>query len=54
MVSRRAPAAPRVDLIRVMDLLQTHITTALCQAVFRRVRTTERLMRAVPGKEEYR
>jgi hypothetical protein len=31
-----------VDLIRVMNLLQTHITSALCQTVFRRVRTTER------------
>lgn len=37
-----AAAAARVDLIRVMDLLQTHITSALCQTVFRRVRTTER------------
>lgn len=37
-----ARAAKRVDLIRVLDLLQTHITSALCQAVFRRVRVTER------------
>ena len=37
-----AAAAARVDLIRVMDLLQTHMTSALCQTVFRRVRTTER------------
>lgn len=41
MASRRAPP-PRLDLIRVMDLLQTHITRALCHAVFRRVRITER------------
>jgi len=43
-MARRSPAAAaaRVDLIRVMDLLQTHITSALCQTVFRRVRTTER------------
>ncbi len=43
-MARRPPAAAaaRVDLIRVMDLLQTHITSALCQTVFRRVRTTER------------
>lgn len=32
----------RINLVRVMDLLQEHITSALCQAVFRRVRTTER------------
>ena len=42
-MARRPPAAAaRIDLIRVMDLLQTHITSALCQTVFRRVRTTER------------
>jgi Transposase DDE domain len=43
-MARRPPgaAAARVDLIRVMDLLQTHITSALCQTVFRRIRTTER------------
>jgi Transposase DDE domain len=37
-----ATAAPRVDVIRVMDLLQTHITSALCRTVFRRVRIAER------------
>ena len=42
MARRRPTAEKRVDLIRVMDLLQTHITSALCQTVFRRVRTTER------------
>ena len=36
------PAAARVDLIRVMDLLQTHVTPALCQAAFQRMRRTER------------
>src|ERR1700746_336213 len=42
-MARRPPgaAAARVDLIRVMDLLQTHITSALCQTVFRRIRPTE-------------
>lgn len=35
-------AAARVDLIRVMDLLHRHITPALCQAVFQRVRDAER------------
>jgi hypothetical protein len=42
MGKRPPPAATRVNLIRVMDLLQTHITSALCQTVFRRVRRTER------------
>ena len=43
-MARHSPAAAavRIDLIRVMDLLQTHITSALCQTVFRRVRITER------------
>jgi len=43
-MARRPPtaAAARVGLARVMDPLQTHITSALCQTVFRRVRTTER------------
>jgi hypothetical protein len=31
-----------IDLLRVVDLLQEHITPALCRAVFRAVRTTER------------
>ena len=38
MGKRPPAAATRVNLIRVMDLLQTHITSALCQTVFRRVR----------------
>lgn len=42
MVKSRAPADRRIDLIRVLDLLQTHITGALCRTVFRRVRLTER------------
>jgi hypothetical protein len=37
-----AGADGRVNLIRIMDLLQEHITGAMCQAVFRRVRVTER------------
>ena len=32
----------RIDLIRVIELLRTHITPALCQAAFGRVRDTER------------
>ena len=31
-----------VDLVRVLELLRTHITAALCQTVFATVRTTER------------
>jgi Transposase DDE domain len=31
-----------IDLLRVVDLLQEHITPALCRAVFGAVRTTER------------
>jgi hypothetical protein len=42
MARRPAPVAPRVDLIRVLDLLQTHITTALCRTVFQCVRIRER------------
>ena len=41
-MARRSASEKRIDLIRVMDLLQIHITSALCQTVFRRVRTTER------------
>ncbi len=38
-----ACSAPvRIDLVRVLELLRTHITAALCQTVFRTVRTTER------------
>jgi hypothetical protein len=42
MATSRPTAENRIDLIRVMDLLQVHITSALCRAVFRRVRVTER------------
>jgi hypothetical protein len=31
-----------IDLLRVIDLLQTHITPVLCRAVFGKVRKTER------------
>lgn len=41
MVAKRAVADRRGDLIRMLDLLQTHITGALCRTVFRRVRMTE-------------
>jgi len=42
-MGKRTPAGTvRIDLIRVMDLLQAHLTPALCQAAFRRVRITER------------
>ena len=42
-VSRSAPVS--IDLVRVLELLRTHITAALCQTVFRTVRTTERQRR---------
>jgi hypothetical protein len=38
--TRSAPV--RIDLVRVLELLRTHITAALCQTVFQTVRTTER------------
>lgn len=41
-MGRRGPAGPQVNLLRVVELLQTHITPALCHAVFGRVRRTER------------
>ena len=34
--------AKTIDLLRVVDLLQEHITPALCRTVFGAVRTTER------------
>lgn len=37
---RSAPVS--VDLVRVLELLRTHITAALCQTVFATVRITER------------
>jgi len=40
---RSAPVS--VDLVRVLELLRTHITTALCQTVFATVRRTERQRR---------
>jgi DDE family transposase len=45
MGAKTRAAAARIDLIRVMDLLQAQLTPALCQAAFRRVRTTERQRR---------
>jgi hypothetical protein len=41
--ARSAPVS--VDLVRVLELLRTHITAALCQTVFATVRTTERQRR---------
>jgi hypothetical protein len=38
--ARSAPV--RIDLVRVLELLRTHITAALCQTVFQTVRITER------------
>ncbi len=40
---RSAPV--RIDLVRVLELLRTHITAALCQTVFATVRITERQRR---------
>ncbi len=40
MAKRRA--AREINLLRLIDLLQEHITSALCRAVFHRVRQTER------------
>lgn len=40
---RSAPV--RINLVRVLELLRTHITAALCQTVFQTVRTTERQRR---------
>src|SRR5438876_8649378 len=37
-----AQCAKTIDLLRVVDLLQEHITPALCRTVFGAVRTTER------------
>src|SRR5256885_14748946 len=37
-----AKRAKTIDLLRVVDLLQEHITPALCQTVFGAVRRTER------------
>lgn len=34
--------AKTIDLLRVVDLLQEHITSALCRTVFGEVRKTER------------
>jgi len=39
-IARSAPVS--VDLVRVLELLRTHITAALCQTVFHTLRTTER------------
>ncbi len=40
--ARRGPAGPQINLLRVVELLQTPIIPALRQAVFGRVRRTER------------
>src|SRR5437867_12596079 len=37
-----AKRAKTIDLLRVVDLLQEHITPALCRTVFGEVRKTER------------
>lgn len=42
MARHPAAAEVQINLVRIMDLLQEHITSALCHAVFGRVRTTER------------
>jgi hypothetical protein len=42
-LSRSAPVS--VDLVRVLELLRTHITAALCQTVFTTLRLTERQRR---------
>jgi Transposase DDE domain len=42
-VARSAPVS--VDLVRILELLRTHITAALCQTVFATVRVTERQRR---------
>jgi hypothetical protein len=42
-LSRSAPVS--VDLVRVLELLRTHITAALCQTVFTTLRITERQRR---------
>jgi len=42
MAKVTAAGEVRINLVRVLALLQEHITHALCEAVFQRVRTTER------------
>ncbi len=42
-IARSAPVS--VDLVRVLELLRTHITAALCQTVFATLRVTERQRR---------
>jgi hypothetical protein len=44
MAPRRS-APVQVDLGRVLELLRTHITAALCRTVFASVRITERQRR---------
>ena len=46
-MGRRGAAARRINLLQVVELLQTHITPAPCQAVFGRVRRTERQRRSM-------
>ncbi len=38
----RGTASVRINLTHTLELLQTHLSAALCQTVFARVRTTER------------
>lgn len=40
-----ASAAPSVNLARIIELLHTHLTAALCHTVFQRVRNRERQRR---------
>ena len=42
MAKVTAAGEVRINLVRVLALLQEHITHALCEATFQRVRTTER------------
>ncbi len=42
MAGRSAIPNVEINLIRILDLLRAHITPAMCQAAFGRVRTTER------------
>jgi len=42
MARRSAIPDVEINLIRILEVLQTHLTPAMCQAAFGRVRTTER------------
>ena len=43
--SAAPPAVPSVNLARIIELLHTHLTAALCNTVFQRVRNRERQRR---------